>query len=412
MQLRSVRPLFSLAALVALALPSLSQTATLHDGTVLTLKQPLELFLTEGPVWDLDVAARRLDVTGRLVTIPAAINGVPFGIVGTAVTDANGVAQGGINAANFDRLADANAVGRDAHALLGGAARPLFSTAEARRTDASAPASRNATAQAAIEARYFDYVRSAYPFHAAVLPADFLDRAGVRGVDSSTWVYPSVAGSTLKSQGHTYLDSLGREYLIPDVESSLEHAENISIGRIRSAHPGNATVPPSFVIGNMLYIMNQDPRFPAHILSLTATELPRATFFSMAVGNEVTVTGHAVGEYVLFAQDVETAMVDPAAPVTVTADAWFFKNSGNEIRVRGTVSQPTGIALQVRIGTRVWNVATVIDPVTGLGTYDFRTKGEINVAAVTTVTIEARQTNSIAGAAPAFTQTFLRAQLP
>ena len=84
----------------------------------------------------------------------------------------------------------------------------------------------------------------------------------------------------------------------------------------------------------------------------------------------------------------------------------------NEIRVRGTVSQPAGIALQVRIGTRVWNVATVVDPLTGLGTYDFRTKGEINVAAVATVTIEARQTNSIAGAAPAFAQTFLRAQLP
>ena len=64
------------AAALSVGALAFAQSAVLHDGTVLVQKVPLELFATEGPIWDIDVANRRILVTGRYVTIPASLNGV------------------------------------------------------------------------------------------------------------------------------------------------------------------------------------------------------------------------------------------------------------------------------------------------------------------------------------------------
>jgi len=412
MQLRSPRPLFSLAALAALALPSLSQTATLHDGTVLTRSVADAPFVVEGPLNELNLAGRTLSTMGKTIQIPATLNGQPFVLTGLAVTNADGTPAGGIGAGNFDRLADANALGRDTHALFAGATRSVFSSVENARTDATAPQSRNPAAEAAARANYFAHLQACYPYHAAVLPPLFLDLAGIRGVDSTTWSYPLMSGSSLLATGQTYLDALGRTYLIPDAGANLGMAEHVVSGPIRSLHAGGPGVPPSFVIGNMLVVMNQDPRFDARVLSLSGAALPRSLFFQNGLGRDVTLAGYAVGDHVYYATDVDTTLTDPTAPIVVTATNWLFKNTGNEIRFNGTIDQAAGIALQVKIGTRVWNIALVVDPVTGSATYDFRSKGEVNVATVAAVTIEARRTNTVVATAPAFTQTFLRAQLP
>jgi hypothetical protein len=54
------------AAALSVATFAFAQSAVLHDGTVVIQKVPLELFATEGPIWDIDVANRRIRVIGPL----------------------------------------------------------------------------------------------------------------------------------------------------------------------------------------------------------------------------------------------------------------------------------------------------------------------------------------------------------
>ena len=375
---------------------------------MLTIKQPLELFITEGPIWDLNVGARAVTVTGKTVTIPASIDGAAFTIGGTAVTNAAGEIVDGIGAHNFDRLLDENAVGRDVTALQAGAVRSLFSTTENLRQDALRPVTRNATAQQLMQANYFATTRDLIPLHPTVLAPDFGSLAGFLQEESTGWVYPNSSGGTFKSAGHVYLDANGNRFLIPDGEAVIELAENVAGGVVTSVHPGGNGVPPSFTMGNLLVVFNQDPRFPASTIGLVGTEIPRSIFLQQAVGQEITVVGYMVSEHVLFANDVETSLVDPTAPIAVVPQQWLFKNSGNEIRIRGLVDRPQGIALTARILNQTFPITLVADPVTGGATFDFRTKGQLNVALVSQVTLEARYVGAPAGTPLAFQQTYLR----
>ena len=391
-----------------LAAPGLGQTATLADGRVLSLKTPLELFITEGPIWDINTADRSVTVTGKTVTIPATLNGAQFLIGGTAVTNAAGAIVDGIGAHNFDRLLDENAVGRDVTPLQRGAVRSLFSTTENLRQDALRPVTRNATVQQQLEANYFSTTRDLIPLHPTVLAPDFGSLAGFLQEESTGWVYPNSSGGTFKSAGHVYLDANGNRFLIPDEEAVLELAENVAGGVVTSVHPGGNGVPPSFTMGNLLVVFNQDPRFPASTIGLVGTEIPRSVFLQQAVGREIGVVGYMVSEHVLFANDVETDLVDPNAPIAVVPQQWLFKNSGNEIRIRGLVDRPQGIALTARILNQTFPITLVVDPVTGGATFDFRSKGQVNVALVTQVTLEARYVGAPVGTPLAFQQTYLR----
>ena len=122
--------------------PPSGTTAILEDGTVLTVKMPLEPWGTEGPIWDIDVDNQTLTVVGRQVTFPATIDGADFFIDGTSIFDENGV-ETPISASTFARLVDldaittsvdASAAGVDLGPLRLGATRSIFSTVEARRS--------------------------------------------------------------------------------------------------------------------------------------------------------------------------------------------------------------------------------------------------------------------------------------
>jgi hypothetical protein len=416
-QLRFQR-LLAAFAVVAAAAPSLfaqGQTATLADGRVLTIKLPLEIYANEGPIWDVNVVNRSITAVGSTNTIPASIDGVPFTIAGTGYVNALGQVQE-IGAQQFDRLLDGNAANRDASALYAGPARSIFSTYENRRTDAAAPATRNPQAQATAESNYFNYLQAAYPAHAAVLPADFLARAGVHGPDASQRVYPPSSGGTLKSAGHIYLDAQGNRFQIPDVEAVIELAENVRGGPVRSINAGGPGVPASFVIGDLLVIYNQDPRFPAHTLGVVEQEIPRSVLLQQGLGRHVDVVGHLVGEHVLFAQEVFTDLFDPNAPIIVTTERWLFNNQGREIRFRGIVDRPQGTTLRVTItdGATTINpiVPLAIDPENGTATYDFRSKNQLNVTNVTAVRVRLFQgTNAPLTAPVLFDQTFLRSEV-
>jgi len=147
--------------------------AVLLDGTILT--PTAEVFATEGPIWNIDLNSQQITVVGKTITIPDTIDGVQLFISGSSVLGQDGEAATGISAASFDSLSDVVATtggaGGDVTVDRCGATRSLFSTSEARRTDAPAGLHRFPATQDQIEANYFAMVRAAYNEHATFLPA-------------------------------------------------------------------------------------------------------------------------------------------------------------------------------------------------------------------------------------------------
>ena len=418
MHLPSVRA-HALAACSFLSLVCAAQAqvpqALLADGRVLTQVQPPQIFATEGPIWNLDLANQGIVVTGRKVTIPASIDGAPFFIEGSSVLGNDGTAGTGIGGANFDRLLDGAAIGQDRDftregEFLGprrlGAARSIFSTAEARRATDSTDLVRSPLAQQQIEQNYFEMVQACYAMHANTLPADFLDRAGIRGSDPANWVYPSVTGGTLKSAGTIYEDAQGNEHYVPDTEAVIELAENVATGVIRSARRGNATRPDSFVIGDMLVIFSQDPRFGADVLGLADAHIPRELFFRQVDEGRTAcdTIGHMVGEHVMFVQEVLTDLVDQTAPIVITADRIQFRVAGarGEARWRGVIDKPEEIQQLFAVlyspgvnGTEVrseFPVAMILNVDAPGATYNVRLRAVpgVNLASVTHIQMVAR----------------------
>jgi hypothetical protein len=172
------------AAALSAATFAFAQSAVLHDGTVVIQKVPVQLFATEGPIWDIDVANRRIRVTGRYLTIPASVNGMPWGLEGTEVIDGEGNSLGPISAANMDRLLDSRAALKDrvfetacpdCGPLRLGPIRSIFSTSEARTQsvdDGPEALDRMPEIQRIIEDNYFFLARNIYLKHSSVLPIE------------------------------------------------------------------------------------------------------------------------------------------------------------------------------------------------------------------------------------------------
>jgi hypothetical protein len=325
--------------------------AVMLDGRVLTQKVPLSHFATEGPIWNLDLKNQGIVVTGRTVTIPRTVNGLALRLSGSSITGKDGTAGLGIGAADFHRLLDRQAITTDRDFRpegpnLGprriGATRSIFSTAEAQNLSTIPGVIRDLEAQAAIEENYFSIVKACHAQHANVLPANFLERAGLHGSNSDNWAYPGNAGGTLKSAGTIYTDTKGKEYLVPDEEVVIELSENVAGGIVRSRARGNATTPDSFVIGDMLLVFNQDPRFGADILGTGGAILSRETFFDQigAGVNAPLVIGHMVGEHVMFVHEIDTTFIDPSGPLYVTADRIQVREGSQEVRWIGATNKP------------------------------------------------------------------------
>ena len=389
--------------------------AVLADGRVLTQVQPPQIFATEGPIWNLDLANQGIVVTGRKVTIPATVNGAPFFIEGSSVLGNDGTAATGIGGANFARLLDNNAIGQDRDFtregdFLGpkrlGAARSVFSTGEARRATDGTDLERSPLAQQQIEQNYFQMVQACHAVHRTSLPTDFLDRAGIRGSNPANWVYPSVTGGTLKSAGTIYEDAQGNDYFVPDTEAVIELAENVATGVVRSIVRGNATRPDSFVIGDMLVIFSQDPRFGADIFGLADAHIPRELFFREVERGRTScdTIGHMVGEHVMFVQEVLTEFVDSTAPIVITADRIQFRVAGarGEARWRGVIDKPEEIDQLFAVlyspgvnGTEVrseFPIAMIANVDAPGATYNVRLRAVpgVNLASVTHIQMVAR----------------------
>ena len=164
-------------------------------------------------------------------------------------------------------------------------------------------------------------------------------------------LYPGYAGGTFKTAGHRYQDAAGVRYLIPDIEVVLELSENVVEGTVTSCHPGNvaAGIPPSFVMDDMMMIMNQDPRFGAEVLGVIETPVPGDLICD--INNTVVASiGHTVGEHVNFVQEVLTEIVHFNGPVEIVTDRHLITDrvgdaNGETLSIRaiGMVDKPQNL---------------------------------------------------------------------
>jgi hypothetical protein len=148
------------------------------------------------------------------------------------------------------------------------------------------------------------------------------------------------------------------------------------------------------VIGELLVILNQDPRFATEVLGLGLQSLPLEVLFTPEnIGLEIVVGGYGVGESLMFGMTFENEeLVDATAPLIVTPTTWRFRDSKDLIRIKGVTSSVENVALFALILGQELEIPLVADLVGGV--FDLRTEGDVNVADVTEVTIEARDTET------------------
>ena len=402
----------SAAALCAAAV-AFGQSAVLHDGRVVTMVVPQELFSVEGPMWNIDPAKRQIICTGHRVTIPASLNGQPFTVGNTQIVNNEEVSLGEITAATFDRLLDVNAATRDrifdtagaAGAIRLGPTRSLFSTSEARGA-AVADLVRAPITEKQIEDNFFFQARNAFAqYEPGILPANFLGLIGIRtetgGFPPNSsqlpprrfWRYPSMSGATFIADGSVYQDSQGNRFNIPDfvVKGYLAHvvlAENIVIGNIRAAALGNFQTPDSMVVGETMVLMNQDPRMPMQILGIAGSPVSREHLMTQVpAGTFVAVTGHMIGEHVMMGEviDVTQDVYDPAAGpwMSITPNTWRY-TANRGLSYRGSIVPADTTSLSVQYGNTIDGVWTptsveisienqlVVDPLLNAATFSIR----------------------------------------
>ena len=398
-------------------------SALLADGTTVNIKFPLEEFTTESAIYGLDSATKQIFCAGIGVSVPVSIDGGAVVIGGTGdggELDANGVvipgSVGGIQAHNFDRLLDENAVangtapGNGAGINFAGAARSIYSTDRFMMNHGGTR----------IEGQMFNQFatvrNTALVRHAAVLPTATLYVPSSVGLAGD---YPSMSGGTCKSAGHVYLDSVGNEYYIPDLGIVIELSENVVGGLVRSVsqpivNSSGVTVERgSMVVGDMMIMLNQDPRFTADSLGLGGSTIPSEVMWAnLEVGSAVIVVGHMIGEDFMYGQLIETDAVDVGAPPQISAEQWLFTDAANRIRFRGFLDKPfvldnagnnTTTLMSLHVAFKDAAGLTLldrleeltIDPLTGVGQYRVRSRDEVNVADV--AQIEMYATNPISG---------------
>ncbi|HIF97526.1 MAG TPA: hypothetical protein EYQ54_10960, partial [Myxococcales bacterium] len=110
--------------------PDPNTTAVMLDGSV--YRQTPEIYATEGPIYDIDVANQEVHVMGKVLKIPVVVNyggftGTTLNISGSGIRGNDSEARSEMDAENIDRMLDNNAVFRDVAVDQTGAIRSVFS---------------------------------------------------------------------------------------------------------------------------------------------------------------------------------------------------------------------------------------------------------------------------------------------
>ena len=175
----------------------------------------------------------------------------------------------------------------------------------------------------------------------------------------------------------------------------VELSENVTIGRIRSFQKGTPTLPPSFVVNDALVVLNPDPRIMMHAIGIGGRAIePEVLVESLQAGVEVFVVGYMVSEHVLFAIELELAdFWHPSMGIVVSADRFTARADTGELRWRGILAPNEDKSLWAEVGGVTFPVPFVIDPETGVATYDMRLD-DINLEKVTTLDMVVRDADS------------------
>ena len=424
---------------IFLCVPASGQNATLFiDGQTINLTRdvPLDFFNTEGPMWDIecnpDGRGGNVKCMGKTVTVPWLINGSPM--ICEATEDGYEDGGGEVLSDEFCKMTDESATRSSLSAgLIGavgdagrqGAIRSIIATDQARARNSGVttalgmnnpgPGAIEDVVQVEIERNFFDLVNAVYPAHAAILPTDFLARVGINSDDPAEWTQPMMSGGTYKSAGHVYSDAAGNKYLIPDNINVYELSENTSAGSAVNVTQGTDGAPDSFIIqsgssADMLCLFNTDPRFPSGILGVADQHIPRQMWFDQATGGDaggIDTVGFVNGEHVMNAMEIFTDLVNVDGVIEISVERWRFRDGGNEIRFRGGVDEPTGLAMSCQALGCVGNqnfvipfgIALEVDPGLG-GPAHFAARLEFDLvpgastADVTHIRIELRQTST------------------
>ncbi|MEC9477126.1 MAG: hypothetical protein VX764_08820 [Planctomycetota bacterium] len=405
-----------------ICVPATAQNATLWDdatgtSTSLTRIVPLEFFNTEGPTWDITCQASgrggTVSCMGKVVTVPWMINGGPM--ICEATEDGYEDGGGEVLSDEFCKMTDESAtknslslglINAAGEAGRQGAIRSIIATDQARSRNPGVttalgmnnpgPGATEDVVQRDIEQNFFDMVNATYPAHAALLPSDFMARVGIISDDPGEWIQPMMSGGTYKSAGHVYVDGAGNRYLIPDMINVFELSENTSAGSAINVTVGTDGTPDSFLIESgesrtMLCMFNSDPRFPSAVLGVADQHIPRDMWLADAEGGGIDTVGYVNGEHVMMVMELFTDMVNVDGIVEVSVERWRFRDGGNEIRFRGGIDEPEGLAMTATaIGCSLgqnfaipFGIAMEGDPATGVGHFAARLEFDLVPGAVT-----------------------------
>jgi hypothetical protein len=377
--------------------------ALLKDGTLLTIKQPLQLWGVEGPITDLHAPTSTFSAMGQRVPVPRTIDGENVSIDGTSfLTNAGNLIPMRTNHVN--RLRDNQATALGATGLMG-ATRSLYSFSAGLAKDPASVAQMTSNHRAYVNGVIGAYEGVLAPERiqaivdeadALVAVADAANGVGAGPVPAGV----GYTGGTLKAAGHVYVDALtGEEHLVPDLGLVVELAENVLIGTIRAVDPGDAFTPPSLLVGDLLVIMNQDERFGQELLGFGLLPMEPEVFFAqLQPGSPIAVGGYAVGDHVLYGISLEAeTLIDPAAGLVVGVTKWRF--DADEVRMTGVTSQSDGISLEVEFRidgawTDPEDMGLELDPlVPGGGSFSYRLRDEPDAPLIDRIRVRAYDAN-------------------
>ena len=419
MKIHSILALMATACLAGDALAQGTE-AVLRDDSVLTIKQPLEIWGVEGPITDLETASATFTAMGQRVTIPRRIDGENVSIGGTNFLNNAGnlipMRAGQVNRLRDNRVTDLALTGQR------GATRSLYSFSEGLAKDPQSVAQLTHNHRAYVNAVIgaYDGVLPPATIQSIVDETNALVSAADAATGLGTVSVPTGAGysgGTLKAAGHVYVDTLtGEEYLIPDAELVVELAENVLLGKVRAANPGDADTPPSLVVGDMLVILNQDERFGQEMLGFGLLPLEKDVFFAgLQPGSDIAIGGYTVGDGVYYATILESeTTIDPGAAaegLVLGVTRWRF--DADEVRIEGVTSESAGITLEVEFRINgTWtapeDMGLLPDPlIPGAGSFNYRLRNEPDVPDITRIRIRAYD----AGGNRIYNEVFIRSQV-
>ena len=362
---------------------ALDPNEVLPPRITVTLKDPIEIYLTEGSIRRIDIPTRTLYAMGRNVSIPitecnpgAGRDGPVDNLLGmTAQYEVNAPVVSPIKASNMRQLLDSSVN------KLGWPLRSVCGTMQPDCQGDSLSPSVLASMTNEIREHYTNLGKIAFTMYPWNITEGLRPDAEVFDDLSESFKdgYPELPGATLITVSSMYVDVNGREYVVPDADLRLEFSENVAGGIITAiTSPETSAILMAslniqysynvFALGDLVAVLNEDPRTPLHILGgpNSRTPLPLEYFMSEAYRllrivnmdntlspeptpadritaaaalSNIVVIGYHLGGSIIIVQDITCNFDNPLGIVDVNAPKFSIqKKTSGSYRMVGDIS--------------------------------------------------------------------------